>query len=394
MSPEKPLQILLLAPHPFYQERGTPIAVDLLLQALSRRGAAVEVLTFHEGEARAYPGVTLHRIPRLPFLRGIRPGFSLKKLVADAFLLARALGRVRRRRPDVVHAVEESVFIALLLRALFGVPYVYDMDSSLAGQMVEKLRFLAPLAGVLRACERLAFRHALAVVPVCDALADLARAGGARRIVPLRDIPLLPDAPLPAPPPRTRGVCFMYVGNLEPYQGADLLLEAFARAAPRMEEARLVIVGGPPALADACRRRAVAAGLGDRVECAGPRPTRELAELFRRADVLVSPRTRGINTPMKIYSYLVSGRPILATDLPTHTQVLTPDAALLAPPTPAAWAEAMTQLAGDPGLRARLAERAADLARRRYSRAAFDESVATLCGVVAAALTQESSHAT
>ncbi len=43
------MKILLLAPQPFYQERGTPIAIKLLLEVLSRRGDQVDVVTFHEG---------------------------------------------------------------------------------------------------------------------------------------------------------------------------------------------------------------------------------------------------------------------------------------------------------------------------------------------------------
>ena len=58
------MRILLLAPHPFYQERGTPIAVNLLLQALSGLGYQVDVLTYPEGSEVSYPGVTLHRIRR------------------------------------------------------------------------------------------------------------------------------------------------------------------------------------------------------------------------------------------------------------------------------------------------------------------------------------------
>ena len=47
--------------------------------------------------------------------------------------------------------------------------------------------------------------------------------------------------------------------------------------------------------------------------------------------MLVSPRIRGTNTPLKIYSYLRSGKPIVATDLLTHTQVLSPEVARLVP---------------------------------------------------------------
>ncbi len=80
------MKILLLAPHPFYQERGTPIAVDLLVKVLSDRGDQVDILTFHEGENREYPNVSVHRINPLLKIKGISPGFSLKKLYCDLIL--------------------------------------------------------------------------------------------------------------------------------------------------------------------------------------------------------------------------------------------------------------------------------------------------------------------
>jgi hypothetical protein len=185
------MRILLLAPQPFYEDRGTPIAVGLVLKVLSERGARVDVVTYHEGQDIDLEHVTLHRIPKLPFVRGIRPGFSWKKLVCDVFVLGLALRLAVRRRYDVIHAVEESVFIALLLKWLFRIPYVYDMDSSLAQQLTEKMPVLRPAGQVLAACERLALRQAMAVVPVCEALAATARHGQARKVVLLPDVSLL-----------------------------------------------------------------------------------------------------------------------------------------------------------------------------------------------------------
>jgi len=42
----------------------------------------------------------------------------------------KALSLVRKNRYDLIHAVEESAFLALVCRRILGVPYVYDMDSS------------------------------------------------------------------------------------------------------------------------------------------------------------------------------------------------------------------------------------------------------------------------
>jgi glycosyltransferase involved in cell wall biosynthesis len=62
---------------------------------------------------------------------------------------------------------------------------------------------------------------------------------------------------------------------------------------------------------------------------AGERPAAEIPSYLLAADLLVSPRSRGTNTPLKIYQYLRSGKPIVATRLLTHTQVLSDETAIL-----------------------------------------------------------------
>ncbi len=79
-------------------------------------------------------------------------------------------------------------------------------------------------------------------------------------------------------------------------------------------------------------------------------------DLLAEADVLVAPRVTGINTPQKIFPYLHSGRPVLVTDLPTHSQILTPEVACLAPAEPEGFADAIIALARDEPLRRRLGE--------------------------------------
>ncbi len=114
------LRILLLAPQPFYQDRGTPIAVRHLLETLVAAGFEVDLLTYHEGADIVIPNCTIRRIPSLPGLTGIRPGFSAKKLLCDIMMLTMAVRLTTRLRPDLVHAVEESAFMALVLRRLSG----------------------------------------------------------------------------------------------------------------------------------------------------------------------------------------------------------------------------------------------------------------------------------
>ncbi len=354
------MRILVLAPHPYFQVRGTPIDLDLVLRVLSERpDTQVDVVAFAEGEDRHYPNVHLHRTSDWRLLRGVRPGFSAKKLLCDALLFARAAGLLRRHRYDVIHAGEEAVFVALLLGRRHGIPYVYDLDSSVAQQLVESRPVLRGLAGLLDRLEGVAIRRALLTLPVCNALADLCRARGARQVVTLHDISQLanPDAPPTGRLRRELGterLLLLYAGNLEPYQGIDLLVEGFARAARRSDRVDLVVIGGTPEHVRAYREKAERLGIGARSHFLGPRPLEELDRNLAEADILVAPRIRGLNTPMKVFPYLHSGRPVLVTDLPTHTQILTAEVACLAKPDPEAFADAIVRLAEDAALRARL----------------------------------------
>jgi hypothetical protein len=58
----------------------------------------------------------------------------------------------------------------------------------------------------------------------------------------------------------------------------------------------------------------------------------EIRAYLELADVLVSPRVSGTNTPLKVYSFLKSGKPLVATRLRTHTQVLSERYAILSGP--------------------------------------------------------------
>jgi glycosyltransferase involved in cell wall biosynthesis len=372
------VRILILAPHPFFQPRGTPIAVRRVLEFLSSRGHQLDLLTFHEGEDVEIPNCRIHRIARPLWIRNVRAGFSLKKVVCDVFMFVKCVRMVRRNRYDLIHAVEESAFIAAAIQRLAGIPYVYDMDSSLAEQLVEAYPGLHFAFPTLRRCEAVAVRQSLGVLTVCAALEDVAhRHDPDKPIGRVEDSTLLePEPPrlgdghrnnraLPGVGPQTPVV--MYAGNLAHYQGIELLLEGFRHALRRIPDAQLVIVGGLEKDIAHYGRRALRLGIESQVHFLGPRPVAALESLFRRADVLVSPRLGGLNTPMKIYSYLDSGTAVLATRLRTHTQVVDDRTAYLVPPEPEALGDGLAELLGDSALRERLASQAKAYVRKEFT---------------------------
>jgi glycosyltransferase involved in cell wall biosynthesis len=367
------MRILVLAPQPFYANRGTPIAVKALVEGLSEMGHRIDLLTYFEGEAVSIPGATIHRIPRPPGVRRVPIGPSGPKLLCDLFLWRDALRLLRRCSFDLIHAVEESAFIAMHLSRRFGIPFVFDMDSIMSEQVREKGPLFAPAARVFARLERAAVRRAAGTLAVCPVMVDFAR-----KCAPAAHVALLPDRPVPIPPGKggaasdsaglsgLAGVRFLYVGNLERYQGIDLMLSAFSRAASAAPDMTLTVVGGGTADVAACQARAAEMAGGERVRFVGPRPLAELPALLRAADALVSPRLKGVNTPMKIYNYMAAGRPVLATRILSHTQVLDDGTALLRDPEPAAFADGFRRLAEDAELRKRLGMAAKETVEREY----------------------------
>jgi glycosyltransferase involved in cell wall biosynthesis len=140
---------------------------------------------------------------------------------------------------------------------------------------------------------------------------------------------------------------------------------------------KFVAVGGSADAVAAYRERAAALGLDAHVAFVGARPLSQLRALLEQADILVSPRLSGHNTPMKLYSYLAAGKPVLATRIRSHTQVLSDDEALLVEPTPEALARGLEALLRSPMLRERLALAARRLGSTRYSVTRFRASVAS-----------------
>ncbi len=370
------LKILILAPQPFYQERGTPIAVKLLAQTLVDQGHDVHLLVFAEGERINLSGVTIHRHVRLPGISGIKPGLSLKKLVCDFFLFIKCIQLVRKQNFQLIHAVEESVFMARVIKKIFKIPYVYDMDSCMSVQLMDKFPSLGIVRRAMEWMEKGAITGSNGVLPVCEALENIVKKHASDKlVVRLEDISLLESGTEGDEDLRQTlgidGIVLMYVGNLEQYQGIDLLLEGFKEALSRKSSLYLVLIGGNKKDIQFYTERSRHLGIAANVFFCGGRPVNQLGYYLKQADILVSPRIQGNNTPMKIYSYLDSGRVVLATNLSTHTQVMDEQIACLVESESQEMAKAIVALAEDTKLRERLARKAQQRVQDEYSFPAF-----------------------
>src|SRR3954462_10437442 len=140
------MRILLIAPQPFFAQRGTPINVRQMVQTLTEAGHEVHLATYPMGETVEMPRLVIHRAMPIPGVRTVPIGFSWRKVALDALLALRVWMLLAGRRFDVVHAVEESVFFALPPARLRGIPVIYDLDSWISDQLEYGGRMSNPAA--------------------------------------------------------------------------------------------------------------------------------------------------------------------------------------------------------------------------------------------------------
>jgi glycosyltransferase involved in cell wall biosynthesis len=163
----------------------------------------------------------------------------------------------------------------------------------------------------------------------------------------------------------------------------DLLFDAAAHVARARPDVRFVLAGGQPDQIAKAKSQAASAGAAGALVFAGQRPADEIPAFLDAADVLVSPRSSGTNTPLKLYQYLRSGRPIVATRLLTHTQVLDDEVAILAEPTAGSFGDAILQAIASPERSRAMGERARHLAETKYSYDAYLNRTRKACALLA-----------
>ena len=383
----------MIAPEPFFEPRGTPFSEFHRIRALTELGHQVDLVTYPFGRDVSMPGLRVFRSLRPPFVRRVGIGPSLAKLPLDVLLTLTVLRRAASARYDAIHSHEEGGLIGVIVAALLRVPHLYDMHSSLPQQLAN-FAFSGSRAwrAVFQAIERFMIRRSRVVIVICPSLEETVRG-----IVPDACAVLIENAPGSsedrATPEHAADVrrrfglspstpVILYTGTFEAYQGLDLLYEAMSHVRAAVPGATLLLAGGKPDQVEKARQQAGAAGIEAVTIFAGERPSEEMPGYLLACDVLVSPRSRGTNTPLKIYQYLRSGKPIVATRLLTHTQVLSDETAILTGTSPREFADGIMTALQNPDRAAAIGKCARELAETKYSYDAYLDRTRQACAAL------------
>jgi glycosyltransferase involved in cell wall biosynthesis len=323
------MKILMIAPEPFLEPRGTPISIYERLTGLSTLGHSVDLVTYHLGQDTRINQVRIFRTPAIPFIKEINIGPSIPKVLLDVLLFFKAFQMLLKNQYDLLHTHEEASYFSILLSKLFNLPHIYDMHSSLPKQLkISKFRKIKPVIGLFEWLEKIVLLQSHAVIAIASELED-----HIRQINPDASVTIIENLALPDlynnEQTRTSNdlttslglaekVPIIYTGNFETYQGMDLLIASAEIVCSRNKDAVFLLIGGRSHQIQELSNKVQSRGLSDRFIFTGRVPPNQIGEYLDLARVLVSPRSEGLPVPLKIYSYLYTGKPVLATNISAH----------------------------------------------------------------------------
>ncbi len=380
------MRILLIAPEPFFEIRGASIALRNMLTALAEADHEVDLLCYPWGRQVDIPGVRTHRVPRLLAGRR-RKAVDAWSLLLLFQLLLRVFWLCARTRYDVIHTVDHAALVGNWVKRLHGTRFVCEIDSLMADRVGEGVslwrRFTARW---IEAMEIRALKHADVVLLSAESLVDDigALAEKAKRVL-IRPAPLGVAIREDREKARQLGEeldlegrpVVVYTGNFDKHRGVDLLLRAAPGVIKHCPDVRFVLVGGDPDQIARMLKLVRSLELQNYCVFAGERPMDEMAAFMTLATVLVSPRPRGHSLSTKILTYMQSGRPIVATRIEAHTEVLDETCAILVMPQAADIATGILRAIQEPLIAAALSREAGQRAATQYSLASFKHKVRT-----------------
>ena len=326
----KQFRILMIAPTPYFADRGCHVRIFEEARALLDRGHLVRIVTYHLG--RDLPEVPVDRIPAVPWYRKLDAGPSWHKPYLDILLFFKILQVSRNFKPDIIHAhLHEGALIGSAAAKMLGLPLLFDYQGSLSGESLNHGFFRSGsflhrlFTSVESRINSMADLIITSSTPAAEELVDIWKIAS-EKVVALPDgvdtisfrhrsraearkrLGISDDMPL-----------FVYIGLLNKYQGIDLLLEAAQQLIALGRAFHIVIMGFPE---DEYLDMAEKLRLSGFITFTGRVDYADAPMLLSAGDVAVSPKISATEANGKLLNYMACALPVIAFDTPVNRELL------------------------------------------------------------------------
>lgn len=365
----------MLAPTPFFADRGCHVRIFEEARTLSAKGHRVEIVTYHIG--RDLPGIITHRTMSIPWYRKLEAGPSWHKPYLDILLFFKALAVAKKLKPDLIHAhLHEGAFIGILLKKILRIPLLFDCQGSLTGEIIDHgfVSKGSSAAAAFRWIESFINKSADTIITSSTPAADVLVMSGnvpkalitavtdgvntdeflasdkavARKILDLPD-----NTPVAA-----------FLGLFNRYQGVDLLLESISVLMKRGSKVHFLLMGFPD---EKYRTLAVAAGIEGMITFTGKVDYAQAPLFLAAADIALSPKISLTEANGKLFNYMACGLPCLVFETPVNREILGDTGTYARFADPVDFADKLDALLADAAQCAELGRRSRERAVREHS---------------------------
>ncbi|MCX6784076.1 MAG: flippase-like domain-containing protein [candidate division WWE3 bacterium] len=307
------MKILMIAPTPYFSDRGCHVRIYEEAEALKRAGHEVVITTYHLG--RDLGDFKILRTPKIPWYKKTAAGASWHKFYLDFFLLLLTAKTLITFKPDIIHAhLHEGAFIAMILRRFFKRPIVFDYQGSLSSESVDH-HFVKPNNPILKLAKFMEQKVNEGAEFVITSAPRNLKVAHLETVCDGVDTNILkPD--LSRHKPQT----FVYLGLLGEYQGTDLMLQAFAIVIEKFPQAQLII-GGFPKI-EYYKDMSKKLGIGSQVEFVGAVDYSKIGDFLNRGQFAIAPKVSTTEANQKMLTYMACGLPVVAFNTEINAKML------------------------------------------------------------------------
>jgi len=326
------IKVLMIAPTPFFADRGCHVKILEEIRSLTKRGVIVKLVTYHIG--RNIEGLDIERIIKIPWYKKLEAGPSIHKYYLDLLLAVKSLKVSIRFKPDIIHAhLHEGVFAGKIVQFFIRKPLVADYQGSMIGEMLDhgfmkknsfSYKFNKWLENTVNKWpQKIIFSSSQAknfflnnfnVKP--EKVVSFIEGTNTEQFHPGYDTGNLRKK-LNLPPGKQ---IVIYLGVLTKYQGIDILIESISGVVKRYRDVHFLIVGFPDV--DYYENMAKEFNVLDYVTFAGRVNHEDVPRYLNLADIGVSLKLSRTEANGKLFGYMAVGLPCVVFDTDTNREIL------------------------------------------------------------------------
>jgi len=331
----KALNILVIAPTPFFADRGCHVRIYEEIRALQKLGHKIILCTYHNG--KDIEGIQIERIINVPWYKKEEAGPSYHKIYLDILLLFKVIKLLYKNKINIIHGhLHEGALIGKVASwfRLKKIPCIFDLQGSLTAEMKNH--------GYLK--NKLLFNIFLNIEKIIYKLSDKIIVSTSNNVYYIKkyfklkneNVDLILDgvdtskfkplentafkeSVLAKYKIRKNRKIIVFLGVLSKYQGVDTLLRAAKIALQTNKNLHFLIMGYPKV--DYYKKMAKFLGIQDNVTFTGRIDYSQACDYLNVGDIAISLKIE-TEANGKLYNYIACGLPVIATNTKVNREIL------------------------------------------------------------------------